>query len=89
MERFLKLEDFLALRDRMIGIGSVGGKSRKVTLPSGLYPPEMVAVSFRVTPTTPPALGMVKIVGLALFTVEVSPASLQAPVTALLLASPE
>ena len=27
MERFLKLEDFLALRDRMIGIGSVGGKT--------------------------------------------------------------
>ena len=27
VERFLKLEDFLALRDRMIGIGSVGGKT--------------------------------------------------------------
>jgi pyruvate, water dikinase len=26
-ERFLKLEDFLALRDRMIGTGSVGGKT--------------------------------------------------------------
>ena len=27
VERFLKLEDLLALRDRMIGIGSVGGKT--------------------------------------------------------------
>ena len=27
VERFLKLDDFLALRDRMIGIGSVGGKT--------------------------------------------------------------
>jgi len=27
VERFLKLEDFLAIRDRMIGIGSVGGKT--------------------------------------------------------------
>jgi len=27
VERYLKLEDFLALRDRMIGIGSVGGKT--------------------------------------------------------------
>ncbi|HOX58139.1 MAG TPA: PEP/pyruvate-binding domain-containing protein [Candidatus Paceibacterota bacterium] len=26
-ERFLKLEDYLAVRDRMIGIGSVGGKT--------------------------------------------------------------
>jgi pyruvate, water dikinase len=27
VERYLKLEDFLAIRDRMIGIGSVGGKT--------------------------------------------------------------
>ncbi len=27
VERYLKLEDFLAVRDRMIGIGSVGGKT--------------------------------------------------------------
>jgi hypothetical protein len=27
VERFLALEDFLALRDRMIGVGSVGGKT--------------------------------------------------------------
>lgn len=27
VERFLQLEDFLAVRDRMIGIGSVGGKT--------------------------------------------------------------
>ncbi len=27
VERFLKLEDFLTIRDRMIGIGSVGGKT--------------------------------------------------------------
>jgi hypothetical protein len=27
VERFLKLEDYLVLRDRMIGIGSVGGKT--------------------------------------------------------------
>ena len=27
VERFLNLEDFLAIRDRMIGIGSVGGKT--------------------------------------------------------------
>jgi hypothetical protein len=27
VERFLKLDDFLAIRDRMIGVGSVGGKT--------------------------------------------------------------
>ena len=43
----------------------------KVTEPVGLYPPVRVAVSFNVTPTTPPALGVVARDGLAKLTVTV------------------
>lgn len=42
---------------------SPGANNENVIEPCGLLPPESVAISVRTTPTAPPALGVVKIVG--------------------------
>jgi hypothetical protein len=67
-------------------VASLGGNNLNVTEPVGAYPPARVAVSVKLTPTAPPAPGVVLIVGLASVTTTGSDA--QALVTALLFASP-
>ena len=58
-------------------------------VPVGAAPPASVAVSEIGSPIVTPAVAWVEIVGLAWETVECSSVSLQAPLTAALLASPE
>jgi hypothetical protein len=70
-------------------VASLGPYRRTVIVPVGLTAPASVAVSVTVPPTGTAGDANVEMVGVAWPTTTDSPASLQAPATAALLASPE
>ena len=67
---------------------ALGPKASKVTVPVGALPPLTVAESVMAPPGELFVVAVVTIVGVALVTVEVSPASPQAVAAGALLASP-